>query len=75
MKVKDSTRHSLKYRIHVRTKGGLYVETDYAPTEAEAREQASGWTGQRGQMTWKAVIIAPDGTEVATYKRGKEVKP
>lgn len=67
--------HKLMYRIHVRDKEGGRIDTDYAPTEAEARSQASGWTGQRGQMTWKAVIVAPDGTEVATYKRGKEVKP
>lgn len=63
------------WTIRVTDKAGRRIETDHADNEEDARQQASGWTGQRGQMTWKAVIISPDGTEVATYKRGKEVKP
>lgn len=60
------------WTIHVRDGKGRWVDDDSAPTEAEAREQASGWTGQRGQMTWVAIIFDPSETKVAVYRRGVE---
>lgn len=65
---------STRYRIRVWDGKGWFVDDDYAPNEEEARQQASGWTGQRGQMKWKATIYDPDGKAIATYKRGAEVK-
>lgn len=64
-----------KYVIHVRDGRDWWVDDDYADNEADARSQAEGWTGQRGQMKWTATISSPDGMHLATYKRGKEVKP
>lgn len=63
------------WRIKVLNGKGQYWADDTAPNEEEARQQAAGWTGQRGQMTWTAIITNPDGTAVATYKRGREVAP
>lgn len=64
-----------KWKIHVRDGKSRWVDDDFADNEEGARQQASGWTGQRGQMAWKAIIYTPDGIQLATYKRGKEVKP
>lgn len=61
-----------RFKIHVRDGNDRRVDDDYAPNEEEARQQASGWTGQRGQMRWTATIYNPDGVKVATYRRGKE---
>lgn len=61
-----------KWRIHIRDGKNQWMDDDYAETEADARQQATGWTGQRGQMTWVAVIFSPLGAKFATYRRGKE---
>jgi hypothetical protein len=60
-----------KYKIIVRNAVGELQADDTADTEADARQQAVGWTSQRGQMTWTALICAPDGKPLATYKRGR----
>lgn len=57
------------FSIVVRNKSGVLMAEDSATTEEDARQQASGWTGQRGQMTWVARIYGPNGP-VATYRRG-----
>lgn len=62
-----------KWRIHVRDGANDWVDDDWAPNEQEARQQAAGWTGQRGQMKWTAVIFDHNGTRFAVYTRGKEV--
>lgn len=50
----------------------LYAD-DSAPSEAEAREAASNWTNQRGQMRWMATVYDPGGKAIATYRRGEVV--
>lgn len=62
-----------KYTIFVRRKDGTLQAEDTAETEDDARQQASGWTGQHGQMTWVARIYAPNGDLLATYRRGVSV--
>lgn len=61
-----------RWRIHVRDRANRWVDDDFATSESEAREQAAGWTGQRGQLAWTAVVYNPKEEKVATYKRGKE---
>lgn len=63
------------FKIKVWDHNGRRYADDSAPNEDEARQQASGWTGQRGQMRWMATIYDSDGKAIATYKRGKEVLP
>ena len=63
-----------KWRIRVFTKNGRFYADDVADNEEEARKQASGWTGQRGQMTWTARVTGPEG-QAMTFKRGVEVVP
>ncbi len=63
-----------KWRIMVFTKNGRFYADDVADNEEEARKQAGGWTGQRGQMTWTAKVHGPEGQEM-TFKRGVEVLP
>lgn len=60
------------WTIIVRNGAGELVAEDVAASEQEAREQSSGWTGQRGQLSWVARVYGPTGAHVVTYKRGVE---
>lgn len=64
-----------EFAIYVRRKNADLEAVAYANSEEDARKQAAGWTGQRGQMTWVARIYGPPGSRFqVTYRRGKETK-